>query len=121
MPAVCRKRRRFASVRSNIAFSCYGSFAVIFGCSGSVSNITDRRRPGREAVSGIQHTYAILKKLEEMGYPNLGFPTGLKMETGSLQRAFRAGSEYEGRFPRLQSLGEDRPWTATCVWSGCTA
>jgi hypothetical protein len=25
-------------------------------------------------------------------YPNLGFPTGLKMETGSLQRAFRAGS-----------------------------
>jgi hypothetical protein len=54
-------------------------------------------------------------------YPNLGFPTGLKMETGSLQRAFRAGSDDEGRFPRLQSLGEDRPWTATCVWSGCTA
>jgi hypothetical protein len=54
-------------------------------------------------------------------YPNLGFPPGLKMGNGSLQRAFRAGSDDEGRFPRLQSLGEDRPWTATCVWSGCTA
>jgi hypothetical protein len=54
-------------------------------------------------------------------YPNLGFPTGLKMETESLQRAFRAGSEDEERFSRLQSLGEDGPWTATCVWSGCTA
>src|SRR5688572_5370131 len=28
------------------------------------------------------------------------------METGSLQRAFRAGSDDEGRFSRLQSLGE---------------
>ena len=31
------------------------------------------------------------------------------------------GIGSEGLFARLQSLGEDRPWTATCVWSGCTA
>src|SRR3954464_9278212 len=42
-------------------------------------------------------------------YPNLEFPTGLKMETVSLQRAFRAGSEDEGLLPRLQSLGEHGP------------
>src|SRR3954447_7948332 len=46
---------------------------------------------------------------------------GSKMQNGSLQRAFRAGSDDEGRFSRLQSLGEDRPWTANCAWSGCTA
>src|SRR4051812_6466624 len=50
--------------------------------------------------------------------PNLEFPTGLKMETVSLQRAFRAGSEDEGLLPRLQSLGE-HGWTATCVWLYC--
>src|SRR3954462_12366918 len=33
----------------------------------------------------------------------------LKMETVSLQRAFRAGSEDEGLLPRLQSLGEHGP------------
>src|SRR3954471_13976592 len=49
-------------------------------------------------------------------YPNLEFPTGLKMETVSLQRAFRAGSEDEGLLPRLQSLGEHGP---RLVWLYC--
>src|SRR4051812_46838881 len=46
---------------------------------------------------------------DEYANPNLEFPTGLKMETVSLQRAFRAGSEDEGLLPRLQSLGEHGP------------
>jgi hypothetical protein len=33
MPAVCRKRPRFASVRSCIRFSCRGSLAAAFGCN----------------------------------------------------------------------------------------
>src|SRR5690349_22910685 len=48
-------------------------------------------------------------------YPNFEFPTGLKMENNSLQRAFCAGSGDERLFPRHQSLGEDGSWNATCV------
>ena len=33
MPAVCRKRLRFASVRSCIRFSCRDSLAAAFGCN----------------------------------------------------------------------------------------
>src|SRR3954454_17723014 len=44
------------------------------------------------------------------------------METVSLQRAFRAGSEDEGLLPRLQSLGEHGPRTVhgpRLVWLYC--
>jgi hypothetical protein len=46
-----------------------------------------------------------------------GIKDGEWVTSTSLPRGIRS----EGRFPRLESLGEDRPWTATCVWSGCTA
>ena len=76
---------------------------------------------GRRRDPRAHDTQRIARGPSPCQYPNLGFPTGLKMGNGSRQRAFRAGSDDEALFSRFQSLGEDRPWTANCAWSGCTA
>src|SRR4051794_18101344 len=84
-------------------------------------NLGQRNKPPLERCFHLMLLFPVFT-LITCNNPNLEFPTGLKMETVSLQRAFRAGSEDEGLLPRLQSLGEHGPRTVhgpRLVWLYC--